>query len=111
MQLTLQLYLELLVSLDSSFAVFGICRFDFQSLQCRQTDFLLGAPNLILESNNWLLINRYELDGMRVARDLHDESFINTSGRAPENILAPGSLALELAVTIRMYIVCQAVVN
>ena len=58
-----------LVSADSTFKVYSVARLNF----------CWGSPNQILESNNWLLINRYELDGMRVARDFYDESFFNTS--------------------------------
>ncbi len=61
--------LELVVSLDSSFAAFGVARLYSQSLQCRQTECFGGSPNQIFESNKWLLINRYTQECMRIARD------------------------------------------
>ena len=71
--------LELVVSLDSSFAAFGVARLDSQSLKCRQTGCSGGSPNQIFESNKWLLINRYRQECMRIAREFYDESIFNTS--------------------------------
>ena len=71
--------LELVVSLDSSFAAFGVARLDSQSLKCRQTGCSGGSPKQIFESNKWLLINRYRQECMRIAKEFYDESIFNTS--------------------------------